>query len=68
MFITQMVNGILLPIILIFAMLIVNDKAIMGKHTNNHVFNAVGWATIGGLIVVSLLLIPATIIQQLGGS
>jgi NRAMP (natural resistance-associated macrophage protein)-like metal ion transporter len=68
MFITQMVNGILLPIILIFAMLIVNDKAIMGKHTNNHVFNTVGWVTIGGLVLVSLLLIPATVIQGLGGS
>jgi NRAMP (natural resistance-associated macrophage protein)-like metal ion transporter len=68
MFITQMVNGILLPIILIFALLIVNDKVIMGKYTNNHVFNAVGWVTVGGLVVVSLLLIPATVIQQFGGS
>ncbi|HEY5474747.1 MAG TPA: Nramp family divalent metal transporter [Candidatus Limnocylindrales bacterium] len=68
MFITQMVNGILLPIILVFALLIVNDKAIMGEHTNGRVFNAVAWVTIGGLVLVSLLLIPATVIQQSGGS
>lgn len=68
MFITQMVNGLLLPIILVFALLIVNDKAIMGAHTNGHVFNAIAWLTVGGLVLLSLLLIPATILQQLGGA
>jgi NRAMP (natural resistance-associated macrophage protein)-like metal ion transporter len=67
MFISQMVNGILLPIILVFALLIINDKSIMGAHTNGHVFNAIAWVTVGGLVLVSLLLIPATILQQFSG-
>jgi len=67
MFISQMVNGILLPIILIFAVLIINDRSVMGKYTNGPVFNGVTWGTIAGLITLSLLLIPVTVLQQFGG-
>lgn len=67
MFISQMLNGILLPIILVFVLLISNDRAIMGHYTNGPVFNALTWLTIGALILVSLLLIPVTLIQQFGG-
>lgn len=68
MFLTQMVNGILLPVILVFVLLLINDPAIMGRFTNGRVFNAVTWLTVVGLVLVSLLLIPVTIMQQLGGS
>jgi len=67
LFISQMVNGILLPIILVFVLLTINDKEVMGRYTNGFVFNAVTWITVVALILVSLLLIPVTIIQQLGG-
>jgi len=67
LFLSQMVNGILLPIILIFVLIIINDKQVMGKYTNGIVFNAVTGITVVTLIAVSLLLIPVTIIQQLGG-
>ncbi len=67
LFISQMVNGILLPIILVFVLVIINDKGIMGKYTNGFVFNAVTGITVVALIVVSLLLIPVTLMQQFGG-
>jgi len=67
MFLSQMINGILLPIILIFALLIINDRAIMGRFTNGHVFNAIAWITTIALILVSLLLVPVTVMQQFGG-
>ena len=66
-FITQLVNGVLLPITLIFALLIINDRRIMGRFTNGPVFNAIAWVTVVGLILVSLLLVPVTLIQQFGG-
>ena len=66
-FLTQMVNGILLPIILIFVLLIINDRSIMGRFTNGPVFNAVVWVTVVALVLLSLLLIPVTIMQQFGG-
>jgi Mn2+/Fe2+ NRAMP family transporter len=45
MLISQVVNGMLLPFILIFMLLLVNNVRIMGKHTNGPVFNAVAWVT-----------------------
>jgi Mn2+/Fe2+ NRAMP family transporter len=67
MFITQMINGVLLPIILVFALAIVNDRSIMGRYTNGRVVNGITWITVIGLILVSLLLIPVTLLQGAGG-
>jgi Mn2+/Fe2+ NRAMP family transporter len=47
----QIVNGVLLPIELIFIMLLVNDKAIMGKYVNNRVLNVLAWVGVGVIIL-----------------
>ncbi len=57
MLLSQDLNGLLLPIILIFVMLLINDKRIMGKYVNGRIFNIVSWATIGSIILLSLLLV-----------
>jgi NRAMP (natural resistance-associated macrophage protein)-like metal ion transporter len=67
MFLSQMLNGILLPIILIFVLIIVNDRSLMGSHVNGRAFNAVTVVTVIALVAVSLLLVPVTILQQVGG-
>ncbi|MCL4543266.1 MAG: Nramp family divalent metal transporter [Chloroflexi bacterium] len=67
MFITQAINGVLLPVILVFVLLIINDRSVMGKHTNGPIFNAVTWVTMATLIALSLALVPITIVQQLQG-
>ena len=54
---SQTTNGVLLPFILLFMLLIVNDKTIMGKHTNGWVRNLVAWATAVSLIVMTILLL-----------
>ena len=54
---SQTTNGVLLPFILVFMLLIVNDKTIMGKHTNGWVRNLVAWATAVSLIVMTILLL-----------
>lgn len=54
---SQVLNGILLPIILIYLMRIVNDKRIMGKHVNSRAANIVGGATVAGLVVTSVALV-----------
>ena len=66
MFISQMINGILLPIILIFALLIINDRSIMGRFTNGRIFNTVASITVIALVLVSLLLVPVTLLQAGG--
>jgi Mn2+/Fe2+ NRAMP family transporter len=47
----QVINGVLLPIELIFIMLLVNDKAIMGRHTNPPLLNLLAWLGVGVIIL-----------------
>jgi len=57
-FYSQVLNGALLPIVLVLMLLLINNKRIMGMYTNGLVFNAIAWATVGAvgfLTVVSTL-------------
>lgn len=56
MFISQVVNGIVLPFVLVFMLILINDKTLMGTYTNGHVFNIISWITIIILIVLTLLM------------
>ena len=58
---SQVINGMLLPVVLICMMLLVNNKRIMGEHTNNRFINIVGWVSVVVLIGLSLWLIPANL-------
>ncbi|MBI5135669.1 divalent metal cation transporter [Candidatus Uhrbacteria bacterium] len=62
MLLSQDINGILLPIILIFVMLIINNPRIMGAHTNKRWGNAIAWLTIIGIIFATVLLVVAPLI------
>ena len=42
---SQVVNGIVLPFVLIFMLLLVNKSELMGKHVNGTWFNLIAWAT-----------------------
>lgn len=61
MLVSQDINGILLPIILIFVMKIINNKKIMGEHVNRPVGNIIAWLTIIGIIVASVMLFLSAI-------
>lgn len=63
MVLSQDVNGILLPVILLFVMKIINNPAIMGKHTNRLAGNIVAWATIIGVIVATVILVVSSVLQ-----
>ncbi|MCP2240089.1 Nramp family divalent metal transporter [Thermoanaerobacterium thermosaccharolyticum] len=53
---TQVLNGILLPVVLISMMLLVNNKEIMGKYVNSPVKNVIGWGTTIVLISLTAIL------------
>ena len=53
MFWSQVINGLLLPVILVFMLLLVNDRRIMGEYANGPVYNAVCWFSVAALTVVS---------------
>jgi NRAMP (natural resistance-associated macrophage protein)-like metal ion transporter len=42
---SQVVNGIVLPFVLIFMLLLINKKELMGEYVNSRVFNWVAWIT-----------------------
>lgn len=54
LYLSQVVNGILLPFVLILMLLIINDKNIMGDHVNTRLFNLIAVATV--IIVMGLSL------------
>jgi Mn2+/Fe2+ NRAMP family transporter len=55
-YLSQVLNGLLLPIVLIAMMLLVNNKKIMGEYTNTPAKNIIGWAAVIILIALTLLL------------
>ena len=53
---SQVINGMLLPVVLICMIILVNDKEIMGEYTNKTINNIIGWITIITLIALSFML------------
>jgi Mn2+/Fe2+ NRAMP family transporter len=56
MFISQVVNGAVLPFVLVFMLILINDRKLMGKHANGPVFNAIAWVTVVVMIALTLLM------------
>lgn len=54
---SQVVNGILLPFVLIFMLRLVNRKDLMGDYRNNRTFNIIAWATCIVMIGLTLVLV-----------
>jgi Mn2+/Fe2+ NRAMP family transporter len=54
MYISQIVNGIVLPAILIFMLLLINNKKLMGEYANKRTYNIISWATVAVLTVLTV--------------
>ncbi|MGZ4931674.1 MAG: NRAMP family divalent metal transporter [Halobacteriota archaeon] len=57
LFISQVFLGILLPFVLIYMLLIINDKNVMGEHVNTRSYNYIAWATVVVTIGLSTVLV-----------
>lgn len=57
MYFSQVGNGVLLPVILIFMLKLINDKRIMGEFTNSRAFNIIAWVTVGVVILLTLMMV-----------
>lgn len=42
---SQVVNGVVLPFVLIFMLLLINKKSLMGEYVNSRFFNVIAWTT-----------------------
>jgi len=64
---SQVGNGIWLPIVLIFILLLINRRDLMGEHTNTLPFNIVAWASSIIMIILTLILMYTAIFQPSAG-
>jgi Mn2+/Fe2+ NRAMP family transporter len=58
---SQVLNGVLLPLILIFMLKLINKHELMGKYTNTRWFNAIAWTTAIIVTALSLILVWNTL-------
>jgi len=61
---SQIINGILLPVVLVCMILLVNNKKIMGRYVNNFVQNFIGWGSVIILVGLSVMLILLPLFQK----
>jgi NRAMP (natural resistance-associated macrophage protein)-like metal ion transporter len=54
---SQVLNGVLLPVVMIFMLRLINKHELMGKYTNSTWFNWVAYATAGIVVVLSLIVV-----------
>jgi NRAMP (natural resistance-associated macrophage protein)-like metal ion transporter len=54
---SQVLNGILLPVVLVSMILLINNKKIMGNYTNKPVQNIIGWCAVVILVILSAILL-----------
>jgi NRAMP (natural resistance-associated macrophage protein)-like metal ion transporter len=59
MVLSQVVNGVLLPFVLIFVLLLINDHELMGSYTNSRWYNVVSWIAVGTMIALTLAMVIA---------
>ncbi len=50
-----MLNGVLLPPILIYMLLLINKRRLMGKYVNSRTFNIIAWSTAGIIIALTIV-------------
>ncbi len=67
LFLSQVLNGLLLPFVLIFMILLINNEELMGDHVNGRFWNAVSWATSAIMILLTFALVVTTVIPGLSG-
>lgn len=56
MFLSQVLNGIVLPFVLIVMLLLINNKKLMGSFANGPVFNGIAWVTVAVMVVLTAVM------------
>lgn len=60
---SQVGNGVWLPIVIIFILLLVNRRDLMGEHVNTLTFNIVAWVTAVAMIILTLVVVYTSLFQ-----
>ena len=62
MYLSQVLNGMLLPFVLIFILLLVNRRDLMGVHVNSRLFNTIAWGTSVIMIVLTVVMVGSLLL------
>ena len=52
---SQVLNGVLLPVVIILMLMLINRKDLMGEHSNSRIWNVIAWGT--SLIVIGMTMV-----------
>ena len=63
--VTQVINGLLLPVVLFVVLKLVNDRELMGSNINGPIYNAAAWLTTVIVTLLSLAYIAITIFPKI---
>jgi len=61
---SQVINGVLLPVVLVCMILLINNKKIMGSYVNKPLQNVIGWGAVVILTGLSLMLLIMPLITK----
>jgi Mn2+/Fe2+ NRAMP family transporter len=64
MLLSQAANAVFLPFVLIFMLLLINDKRLMGQYRNSKFFNIIAWSTVIIVIALTLALTVTTLVAK----
>lgn len=59
MWISQVVNGVMIPFVLVFMLLLINKKELMDIYTNSKAFNSIAWGTAIVMTALTLMFIAS---------
>jgi len=59
-------NGVLLPIILIFVLLLIRDQRLVGELKNTRLYNILGWGTFGMITLAVLVMLASQLAEAVG--
>ena len=62
MFLSQVLNGALLPFILIFMLLLINRTDLMGAYVNSRLFNLIAWTTSVVVILMTVAMLGSLLL------
>ncbi len=63
---SQNLQGLLLPVVLVFMVLLANDRRLMGEHRNGRVGNVLAWAAIGVVVLLDVVLLGVAALGAFG--
>jgi Mn2+/Fe2+ NRAMP family transporter len=63
MFWSQVINGVMLPFVLIFMLILINNRDIMGDYVNGWGYNVISWVTVAIMIILTLLMVATSLWQ-----